>query len=282
MRKILIPTDFSANAMNAIKYALELFKYEIGQFYIMHAYESEIYDNEALENREDLDVIAKNVYEQSLHKLEKVLQKIQEISPNPRHEYHIISSKNLLVEGASDIVEKENIDVIVMGTRGETNDKKITFGSHTLQVLKYVPCPVLAIPDNYSYTQPKRMLFPTNFMIPYKRRELKLLCDIAAPYRAVIDLLYVSRSEKLSLRQEDNLAFLKDTVCKNQIDLVVKKETDILKTINDYVDSHNVDMLVMVNSRHSFLENILYPSTISKLSLNLDIPFLALQNIKRS
>src|SRR5690606_23154420 len=101
MRKILIPTDFSANAMNAIKYALELFKYEIGQFYIMHAYESEIYDNEALENREDLDVIAKNVYEQSLHKLEKVLQEIQEISPNPRHEYHIISSKNLLVEGAS-------------------------------------------------------------------------------------------------------------------------------------------------------------------------------------
>ncbi|MEO8934831.1 MAG: universal stress protein [Xanthomarina sp.] len=160
--------------------------------------------------------------------------------------------------------------------------KKITFGSHTLQVLKYVPCPVLAIPSNYTYTQPKHILFPTNFMIPYKRRELRLLCDIASPYRAVIDLLYVSKSENLSLRQEDNLAFLKETVCKNQIEVVIKKDLDILETINKYVHAKHIDMLVMVNSRHSFLENILYPSTISKLSLNLEIPFLALQNIKRN
>ncbi|MCX7546713.1 universal stress protein [Xanthomarina sp. F1114] len=282
MRKILIPTDFSLNAMNAIKYALELFKYEIGQFYILHAYQDEIYNNKTLENREDLDMVTKSIYEKSLKNLEKVLQEIQELSPNPRHEYHIVSSNNLLVEAANDIVEKENIDVVVMGTRGETDDKKITFGSHTLQVLKYVSCPVLAIPANYIYTQPKHILFPTNFMIPYKRRELKLLCDIAAPYRAIIDLLYVSRGEKLSLRQEDNLEFLKGTVCKNQIEVVMKKETNILNTINEYIETHEIDMLVMVNSRHSFLENILYPSTISKLSLNLDIPFLALQNIKRS
>ncbi|HLV38536.1 universal stress protein [Xanthomarina sp.] len=281
MRKILIPTDFSVNSMNAIKYALELFKYEISQFYIMHTYQEEIYATPVIANREELDAITEMIQKKSLENLEKILQEIQEISPNPRHEYHIVSSKNLLVEGADEIVDKENIDIIVMGTRGETNDKKSTFGSHTLQVLKYVQCPVLAIPENYSYTQPKHILFPTNFMIPYKRRELKLLCDIASPYRAIIDVLYVSRSEKLSLRQEDNLAFLKGTVCKNQIELVVKKEIDILETINNYVETQDVDMLVMVNSRHSFLENILYPSTISKLSLKLHIPFLALQNIKR-
>src|SRR5690606_37437348 len=135
---------------------------------------------------------------------------------------------------ADEIVDKENIDIIVMGTLGETNDKKSTFGSHTLQVLKYVQCPVLAIPENYSYTQPKHILFPTNFMIPYKRRELKLLCDIASPYIAIIDLLYVYRNEKLYLHQEENLVFLKGTVCKNQIELVEKKKIDILETINNY------------------------------------------------
>ena len=282
MIKILIPTDFSANAMNAIKYTLELFKYEIGQIYIMNAYQDEIYAHDRVEDRETLDLVTKRVHKKSVENLEKVLQGIQEISPNPRHEYHILSSKDLLVEAANDIIESENIDVVVMGTKGETNDKHVVFGSRTLQVLKYVLCPVLAIPDGYSYTQPKHVLFPTNFMIPYKRRELKLLCGIASPYRAVIDLLYVSRSEKLSLRQEDNLVFLKETVCKNQMEVVIKKEDAILKIINTYIIEHPIDLLVMVNSRHSFLENILYPSTISKLSLNLEIPFLVLQNIKRN
>ena len=48
MRKILIPTDFSENAMNAITYAIDLFKYEISHFFIMHAYQDDIYNDETL------------------------------------------------------------------------------------------------------------------------------------------------------------------------------------------------------------------------------------------
>ena len=40
-------------------------------------------------------------------------------------------------------------------------------------------------------------------------------------------------------------------------------------------------MLVMVNTRHSYLENILYQSTIEKIGLKIDIPFLVLQNLPR-
>ncbi len=45
MNKTLIPTDFSANAMNAIKYALEFFKHEKSNFYILHTFADEVYDN---------------------------------------------------------------------------------------------------------------------------------------------------------------------------------------------------------------------------------------------
>jgi nucleotide-binding universal stress UspA family protein len=281
MRKILIPTDFSDNAMNATKYALELFKYDICQFYIMHAFQDEIYDDESLLNRKKLDTVTKSVHKTSVKKLEGILKQIKEISPNPRHEYHIISSNNILVDEADRVVDEENIDIIVMGTRGETNDRRLTFGSHTLQVLKYVQCPVLAIPENYKYIQPKHVLFPTNFMIPYKRRELKLLCEMVFPFRSKINVVYISKSDKLSMRQEDNKNFVKNELCKNHIDFTTIKQKDITKTILNYIESNKVDMLVMVNTRHSFLENILFQSTVSKLSLHLEIPFLALQNIKR-
>lgn len=281
MRKILVPTDFSDNAVNAIKYALELFKYEKSDFFIMHAYQDEIYADDSLLNQETLDKVTQIIGEKSQKQLESTLKKIKEISPNPRHTYNIISSNNLLIDEADKIVDDENIDIIVMGTRGETNDRKLTFGSHTLQVLKYVQCPVLAIPENYKYTQPKHILFPTDYMIPYKRRELKLLSKMALPYRAVIDMLYISKSNKLSLRQEDNQEFIKKALNKNTLNFKTIKQKNITQTIYKYLKENKIDMLVMVNTRHSFLESILFQSTIDTMSLHLDIPFLALQNIRR-
>ena len=281
MRKILVPTDFSDNAMNAIQYALELFKYERSDFFIMNAYQDKIYADTTLLKNETLDTVTKIISDKSQEQLENTLKKIKEISPNPRHTYTIASSNSMLMDEADKIVDEENIDIIVMGTRGETNDRKLTFGSHTLQILKYVQCPVLAIPENYKYTQPKHILFPTDYMIPYKRRELKLLCEMAFSYRSVIDVLYISKSKKLSLRQEDNQKFIKETLCKNSINFKTISGKNISNTIYKYLKEHKVDMLVLVNTRHSFLESILFQSTIDKMSLHIDIPFLTLQNIRR-
>jgi nucleotide-binding universal stress UspA family protein len=281
MRKILIPTDFSKIAMNAVLYGIELFKYDICEFFILHCYQDEIYDNEELLTRENFESTKALVSKRSLEQLQKTLKQITKISPNPRHTYNILSSDNMLLDETDKIVDKENIDIIVMGTRGETNNKKITFGSHTLQVLKYVQCPVLAVPENYKYTQPKHVLFPTDYMIPYKRRELKLLCEMVSPYRAEIDMLYISQTKKLSMRQEDNRDFLKETLCKNTINFLVINSKDIIKTIYKTIEEKPIDMLVMVNTRHSFLENILFQSTIDEFTLHLDIPFLALQNMRR-
>ena len=99
-----------------------------------------------------------------------------------------------------------------MGTQGKTADKNITFGSHTVQVFKYVSCPVLAIPENYKYQQPKKILFPTDYMLPYKRRELKLLNTLAAEFKSEIHCLYISDFEELSHRQIDNKRFLQKSL----------------------------------------------------------------------
>ena len=282
MRKILIPTDFSNNADNAIDYACELFKYEVSEIYLMHAYQDDIYSDKELLTRETLDEVTKIIKQRSLKQLDAILKRVRDAAPNPRHSFKLIAANEQLIDLADTIVDDENIDIIIMGTRGATDDRKLTFGSNTLQVLKYVQCPVLAIPQNYRYTQPKHILFPTNYLIPYKRRELKLLSEIAAPFRTQIDLLHVSGIKKLSLRQEDNRDFIKDELSKNKVDFKTVKEKKVVQAINKYIAEHDIDMLVMVNTRHSFLENILYRSTIDKVSLSLDIPFLAMQNIRRN
>ncbi len=281
MKTILIPTDFSDNAMNAIKFALEFFKYHTSEFYFMHAYQNEVYDHLDLISRDDFEKVLEQVKAESQANLEALLATVRQLAPNPRYTFHTISSYNTLVEEADLITDAKNIDLIVMGTKGKSNNRSIVYGSNTLHVLKYVECPVMAIPAEFNKTPIKHVLFTTNYLIPYKRRELKLLSDILKPYRSKIDVVYMSKTNKLSIRQEDNKAFIKDSLCKNEIDFNCVDGITVENTILNYIKKTDVDMLVLVNTRHSFIEDMLFDSPVDKMSLNIKIPLLVLQNSRR-
>ncbi len=282
MRKILIPTDFSENAINAIRYAVELFKYEQSDFFIIHAYADEVYDDNTLVSRKVFDELKDAIRNNSDNELAKIFETIQQVSPNPRHAYKMQSLFGTLIDEVNDLVDKENIDVVVMGTKGKRNDRNLSFGSNTLQVLKYVKCPVLAIPSGYSYTkQPKKILFPTDYRLPFKRRELKLLYTLTKSFRSGINFLYISKFDKLSIRQEDNKNFLSAALSESELMFHTVKAENLTTAINEFIKKNEIDFLVMINSRHSYLENILYQSTIDKIGLHIKIPFLVMQNLQR-
>lgn len=282
MYKLLIPTDFSQNALNAIKYGMELFKYETCEIYIMHAYADEVFQLDPFMEPTQLKEVQKRILKQVNIELASIEKQVRSFSPNPRHEVFPIANFGSLIDEANDIVEFENIDLIIMGTRGKAGDKKLTFGSNTLQVMKYVKCPVLAVPENYNDIHPVHILFPSDFMIPYKRRELKLVCNLSKSYAAMIHLLYVSGSNRLSLRQQNNKAFIDSVFTGVDADFEHITGNDIAEAINNFIEEKNIDLLVMVNSRHSYLESVLFDSKIEKIGLEVQIPFLVLQNLPRN
>ncbi|MFC5048111.1 universal stress protein [Aquimarina hainanensis] len=282
MRKILIPTDFSENAMNAFRYGAELYKYERCEFFILHAYADEVYAEEMIPDRKTFEALKNAIHKKTIQQLTEVETTLRGISPNPKHEYHKIAVFDELVDAANVLADQENIDLILMGTKGQTSHKYAIFGSNTLHLMKYVKCPVLAIPQSYgSYTQPKKILFPTNFKIPYKKRELRLLSTISKSYRSMIHMLFISDSDELSFRQEDNKLFLEDCFKENHLTFHREASESLSQEINTFIRDKAIDMLVMVNSRHSFLEYIFFQSTIDKIGLQITIPFLVMQNLPR-
>ncbi len=281
MRTVLIPTDFSENAMQAIAYAMNLYKCERVHFYFLHAYADEVYGPFKNGNGNSIKKQKKEIQNATDSLLKELVETVQEKWHNPKHLYEHISAFESLVDAVNDFVNQINVDLVIMGTKGQTADKKITFGSHTVQVLKYVQCPVLAIPYNYEYQQPKKILFPTDYLLPYKRRELKLLNTLAKEFKSAIYCLYISDFEVLSERQLDNKRFLTESLP----DAFLFHETTPVKhkaeAILDYIEQHGIQLLVMVNTRHSFLEDMLYRSTVDEIGLYITLPFLVMQNLPR-
>lgn len=282
MRKIIVPTDFSANAFNALKYASELFKYERSEFYILHAYADEVFNTEDAITPEFLEEYKKTVKKKADLELDKTKSGILDLFPNPKHVYHTQSAFGLLIDEVNDLAEKENADLIITSTRGFTNDRKLTFGSNTLQIIKYVQCPVLSIPENFEFSDPKRILFPTNYLLPYQRRELKLVGGIARAFCAEVHMLYVSKFAQETYRQKNNKDAIVEQLYNLKIEYHHEELLDKTEAIQKIITELNIDLLILVNSRHSYLENILYTSTIDKIGLNPKIPFLVLQNFYRS
>ncbi|MBT8245860.1 MAG: universal stress protein [Winogradskyella sp.] len=281
MKNILIPTDFSDNAMNAVRFALELFKYEKTEFYFLNAYEDDVYNSDELLDEEPFDEVVEMTKNKSELKLELLLDEVKTIAPHSRFKYHTIPAYNSLIDEVDKLVIGKDIDLIVMGTKGEGYAQTYVFGSNTLQVLKYVSCPVLVIPRFYGYEQPKHVVFPTNYLIPYKRREIKLLSTMLAPFRAVVDVLYISKNKNLSRRQKDNKLFLEEGMQNIKVNYKHIESKNVSKAITNYASENETDLLVMVNTRHSFLEDMLFRSKVDDICLHTNIPFLALQNIRR-
>ena len=77
--------------------------------------------------------------------LESISNKVQEIEKNIQYKAEIIEG-SILVEGTIvDYAENENIDLIVIGTRGRYGFKRMLLGSVASKVVTYATCPVLVI-----------------------------------------------------------------------------------------------------------------------------------------
>ncbi len=281
MRKILIPTDFSENSMNATRYALELFKYDKSEIFIVHAYADEVYEDKAIKARARFEEVKEEKKQQTERSFETFLAKIKEFAPNPKHQIIPKAVFGSLVDVVNDLVEAENMDIVAMGTQGASHSKEVTFGSQTLQVIRYVKSPVLAVPCCFTEIDLKSLVLATDYQVPYQKRELKLLSCLAKNFAAKLTLLYVSKFEKLSIRQEDHKAFLENSLEPCRYESIHVSGKNISETIHEFINANQVDMLVMVNSRHSYLENLLQTSKIETFGLGTQIPFLVLQNLSR-
>jgi nucleotide-binding universal stress UspA family protein len=98
---------------------------------------------------------------------------------------------------------------------------------------------------------------------------------------AKIEVLQVSKFSKLSHRQQDNLDLIKYGIQENKTEFLHQEGDDVTFIINDFIQKNNIDMLVMVNTRRSYFENVLNTSTIEKIGWKIQIPFLVLQNLAR-
>ena len=280
--QILTPTDFSENAWRAIQYAQELYRNRECDFHVLNVFTATSNILDSLLNMEP----GSELFEMSKARSEKGLNEIIDklmLSErgNPNHHFKSISLFNNIIEGIKTVVKKKDIEIIVMGTKGSTASSKSHFGSTAVYVMEKVRnCAVIVVPEAAKMRRPKEIVFPTDFNMYYKRRELQPLIDIARSCGASISILYVASDDTLSTHQEEQKKRLSRYFNTIPHQFHTLDYDDVEPAVNMFVDSRDSDMVAFINKKHPFFSSILSNAMVKDITFHSKDPLLILHDLK--
>tara|TARA_Y100000780_G_C13622965_1_gene393309 strand:- start:388 stop:1107 length:720 start_codon:yes stop_codon:yes gene_type:complete len=235
-----------------------------------------MYQVEFMQSSESQFQLMEAVKETSKKKLQDLVEKIETEFPNPNHHFTTISSFNTLTGEISELYEGNVMDLIIMGTKGASGVKEVLFGSNTMHVLNNVKCPVIAIPSDFNFERPHELLFPSDYDIEFNDQHLDPLIDIANLYNIRINIMHVHYGETLTERQESNRQKL-ETKFKGIAHLFHNiKNKNIPEAITEFQIKTRINLLVMINNKHSFFENLFFKSNIKQIGFHLNVPFMVI------
>ncbi|SHH66638.1 Nucleotide-binding universal stress protein, UspA family [Winogradskyella jejuensis] len=280
-RKILFPTDFSKNSWHAINYALELYKDDDCDFFLLNVFSLSGNVMKSLLNMEpgsELYESAKVHSETGLNRMLDMLIIKRETQPN--HHFTTISMFNDTLEAIKTVVDNKDIDIIVMGSKGETDSRTSVYGSTAVNVMEKVRnCPVLVVPQEADYALPKEIVFPTDYKIPFKRRELNFLIEIAKKSFATVQVIYVNEGE-LSEYQLKNKVLLEEYFEEINHNFRVIRNISVHSAISCFVESRESDMIAFINKKHLFFGSILNQALVKEVGYNSKVPILVMHDLK--
>ena len=278
MQQILIPTDFSDNAWNALKYALELFKESKCTFYLLHVNPIPPYSGAGTAVHSAAENFKEAILKDSKEGLQKLLDRIKkELPSNTKHTFVPIALYDYFVDALKRESINKKIDLIIMGTKGASGLKKVTIGSNTGDVITKVKCPLLAIPEEAEFTDIREIAFPTDYQIGFDVKVLDTLIKMAVMNKAELRILHISKKgDKLSEEQQNNKDFLNDYLADVDHSFHSLTGADLETSVQCFTESREIDMIAMVAKNLNFFQRILFRPEAEKISYHTKVPFMVL------
>lgn len=272
MKTILVPTDFSDNASNALYYAAALASQTNSRLVLVHAVANDVIELPG--NPFDLkpDLRLETYY---LAKLEHLASRIRAKHGTALEVSTICVHGNMLVH-LNELVISHQADLVVMGTKGAHNLLTKLMGTNTAKFIGQAVCPVLAVPISAWYQGIKKVAYACDF----ENNDtvfLRQLFAFAAPLELEVCIFNVKSEDRLDLVNDDQiLRHIKRSFPDKRYSLAQLKENDVVAGIQAFVKENQMDMLALAVHKRDLLEKLFHTSLSEDLAFQSTIPLLAL------
>lgn len=281
MKTILLPTDFSKNSMNAIDFAMAMYKNVSCEFYIINVQKASSFISDDMVVVSASATIYQTIIDTAKKSIENIIAKIKTKYHNEKHHFHSIVDYDNFIDSLNQTSEINHIDLIVMGTKGASGLEKVIFGSNTVRVMQRCSTPVLAIPDGCKFKNFDEVVFTTSFQSIYHAEDLQPLINLTKRCGSKLHVLHVADDTNLASKIDKDIDFFNEHFSDVVFEYIDAIENNIFQTIDEYIKKNNIKLLAMVGRKHSFLERFFTTHTVETIAFQIKIPFLVMHDVSQ-
>jgi nucleotide-binding universal stress UspA family protein len=273
MKKFLVPTDFSDTSKNAARYAVELAQDDPETTIILYNLYEKLAPGTDGSPLTETDADRKNVLNQALANLEIELHEISTV----RIQY-VAEEGTSLVDSVERYVRYNGIDVVIMGITGATRLEQIFMGSNALNMAREGVCPVIIVPPKAEFKKIRNVLLASDFKnvkTTTPVAQIKKILDIFKPNLHIVNVdseHYVELTEEYKKERE----WLSKTFESYNPEFYFIRMFDFLDAISNFASDHEIDLIVTVPRKHSFISGLYKTSHTKKLAYHSHVPVVAI------
>lgn len=272
MKTILVATDFSDIAKNAIDYASEIACKAKAKLILFHVYHEPVFLAE-IPIALPIDEIKKDCIDCLMDIKKEVLAKY-----GNQIVVECACRQGLPVDEINLFAKENNVDMIVMGMEGTSYLSEKIIGNITTSLLKKACCPVLAVDKHVRFKSIKNIVLASDYIETANTTTFNPLIELAEIFNSKVFILNVVRELETitTISKAVEGIKLNHTLDSINHSFHYSKSEDIIDGINDFVDEQKIDMVVMIPRAHSVLHNLLHESNCKRMAFHTKVPLLAL------
>jgi nucleotide-binding universal stress UspA family protein len=276
MSTYLVPVDFSKTADHAAKYAARLsFAMTNSKIILLNAYYVSEYES-ILPTPDMIITTDENIADEitkRLEALEKLKSKMLEI--NPMAEIEVALSRETLLRSIIDRVNREEIEVIIIGSNGKKAKDESDIGSNAIKISKSSPVPVLVVPPKADYQSIRKAILACDFKKVKEVVPMQALKNILNKHALTLLVLNINSGHTVSLQEEQILhEMLKDFSPSYHY----ADHPDTIKGIVKFAKNEEAQLIIALPKKYSFFEGLLHESVSQRLTIKSHVPVLLLKD----
>ena len=250
MKNILLLTDFSENAKNAMHYAMHFFKNEKCTFHIMHVHKMGSYTSDDLMHSSK-ESLYESITKEPKEKLQALVTDLKKTFNNENYSFDTIIDFDVFIDAINQAITNKKIDFVVMGTNGASGVKEVFLGSNTTNVIRKVKSKTLIIPEAYQFTPIKELLLPLDPDDTIGGRQFTNLLEFIETYQLHLNVLRVNpNNENVEMVMEDKFNL---SILDSNYHVVNHVPMDF--ALSSYLQTNTIDFLSLFVKKEGFLEH---------------------------
>lgn len=260
---ILIPIDFSENAIHAAKYALT--HYPEASFYLLHIVNvRQAGATMAVNINNDLQKFYQNRMVKTQAELETLF---------PAASINIKVEIGLFSETIIEEIENCKADLLVIGTKGASSIDEVLLGSNAYLAIKIASIPLLVITASHSLEAPKKILFASDFEGDLSDKVVQPVLDFKNKFNIEMQVIHVTHSGEMEHVKMKINHLIDDAVSRFH----VVNDENIENTIVEYAKENEFDFIVLAPKYRGMIKNLFHKSVTKKISASAKTALLILK-----